>query len=66
MSRTARVLALGVVLTLVGLVGLAATAGDPAASRTLVRYVFIPAYIAGAFSLIAAGGMWLRSYMKRR
>jgi hypothetical protein len=61
-----RVLALGVGLTLVGLVGLAVTAGNPAASRTLVRYVFIPAYIAGALCLIWAGAMWLRSFMTRR
>lgn len=66
MTRTIRLFALGIALTMAGLLGLAATAGNPDASRTLVRYVFIPAYIAGALCLIGAGALWLRSFMKRR
>jgi hypothetical protein len=61
-----RLLLVGIALTLVGLVGLAVTVGDPAASRTLVRYVFIPAYAAGAIALIVAGARWLWDYTKRR
>lgn len=61
-----RLLLVGIALTLVGLAGLAVTVGDPAASRTLVRYVFIPAYVAGAIALIVAGARWLWDYTKRR
>lgn len=61
-----RLLVAGGVCTLVGLVGLAATAGRPDASRTLVRLVFIPAYAVGALLLVVAGVWWARAAMKKR
>jgi hypothetical protein len=61
-----RLLAVGIGLTATGLVGLAATIGNPDASRGLVRYVFIPMYALGAFTLIAAGGWWLVQYTRKR
>lgn len=61
-----RLLLVGIALILLGLVGLAVTVGDPAASRTLVRYVFIPAYVAGTITLIVVGALWLWDYTKRR
>jgi hypothetical protein len=59
-------LALGIVLTAAGLIGLAATVGNPDASRGLVRYVFIPLYALGALAMIGAGAWWLFRYTKRR
>ncbi len=61
-----RLLGLGIGLTAIGLIGLAATVGNPDASRGLVRYVFIPMYALGALALIGAGGWWLVRYTKRR
>ena len=60
-----RLLALGIVLTAAGLIGLAATVGNPDASRGLVRYVFIPLYALGALAMIGAGAWWLRRYTRR-
>lgn len=65
-SRPARVLlVVGIALILVGMLGLAFTAGNPTASRALVRYVFIPSYALGTLALIAGGVLWLRQFMKR-
>ena len=61
-----RLLGLGIVLTAIGLIGLAATVGNPDASRGLVRYVFIPMYALGALALIGAGAWWLVRYTKKR
>ena len=61
-----RLLVLGVALTAIGLIGLAATVGNPDASRGLVRYVFIPMYALGALALIGAGGWWLVRYTGKR
>jgi hypothetical protein len=61
-----RLLVLGVALTAIGLIGLAATVGSPDASRGLVRYVFIPMYALGALALIGAGGWWLVRYTGKR
>lgn len=61
-----RLLLLGITLTAVGLLGLAATVGNPDASRGLVRYVFIPMYALGALALIGAGVWWVVRYTKKR
>lgn len=67
MPRTLRrLLGLGIGLTAIGLVGLAATVGNPDASRGLVRYVFIPTYALGALALIGAGGWWLVRFTGKR
>lgn len=60
-----RLLLLGITLTAVGLLGLAATVGNPDASRGLVRYVFIPMYALGALALIGAGVWWVVRYTRR-
>ena len=60
-----RLHALGIGLTAIGLVGLAVSAGNPDASRGLVRYVFIPMYALGAIALIGAGGWWVVRFTKR-
>lgn len=62
MPRT--LLLIGVLLTLVGLVGLAATIGHPAAAPW-VRYLFMPSYVAGALCLIVGGIVWLRTWSRR-
>lgn len=61
-----RLMLLGIALTAVGLLGLAATVGNPGASRGVVRYVFIPMYAAGALALVGAGVWWLVRYTKNR
>ena len=53
----------GVALTLVGLVGMAATIGNPAAGAW-VRYLFIPAYATGALALLLGGVVWLRRWSR--
>lgn len=63
MPRT--LLLAGVALTLVGLIGLAATLGHPAAAPW-VRYLFIPSYAAGALCLILGGFLWLRAWSRRQ
>jgi len=54
----------GVLLTLLGMVGLAATVGHPAATPW-VRYLFMPSYAAGALCLIIGGVVWLRTWSRR-
>jgi hypothetical protein len=61
-----RLLLFGICLTAIGLIGLAATVGNPGASRALVRYLFIPAYALGAIALITGGLWWLVRYTRRR
>jgi hypothetical protein len=61
MPRT--LLLAGILLTLVGLVGMAATIGNPAAGGW-VRYLFIPAYVVGALALIGGGVVWLRRWSR--
>lgn len=56
---------LGIVLTVIGLIGLVITAGDPDASRALVRYVLVPMYALGAVMLVGAGVWWLVQYSRR-
>ncbi len=63
MPRT--LLAVGIALTLFGLIGLAATVGHPAAAPW-VRYLFIPSYAAGALCLILGGFLWLRAWSRRQ
>ncbi len=54
----------GIVLTLVGLVGLASTINHPAAAPW-VRYLFIPSYVAGALCLVVGGIVWLRTWSRQ-
>jgi hypothetical protein len=54
----------GIVLTALGLIGLAATVGDPEASRALVRFLFVPMYVVGALALIGGGVWWLTRYLR--
>lgn len=53
----------GIGLTLVGLVGMAATVGREAAAGW-VRYLFLPAYAIGALALIGGGVVWLRRWSR--
>ena len=57
-------LLVGVLLTLIGLVGLAVTVGHPAAAPW-VRYLFIPSYAAGALCLVIGGGVWLWTWSRQ-
>lgn len=56
----------GVILTVIGLIGLAWQTVRPAGSDTLVRYVFMPAYGVGALCLIGAGLWWLVRFTRQR
>ncbi len=60
-----RLLLLAIALTLVALIGLALTVGDPGASLGLVRYVLVPMYVLGALLLLAAGLRWLVQFTRR-
>jgi putative Mn2+ efflux pump MntP len=62
--RIRRLMVTGMIFIATALAGLAVTIGDPAA-RSLVRYVFTPAYVIGALLIIAAGMWWLMDYTKR-
>ncbi len=61
MPRT--LLLAGIALTLLGLLGMVLTLGNPAAGGW-VRYLFIPAYAAGALALIVGGVVWLRRWSR--
>ena len=65
-SALRRLLIAGIVLTLVGLLGMAAAVSSPGAAGPWVRYVFVPSYVAGAALMIAAGVWWLVRYTGRR
>lgn len=60
-----RLLLAGIVLTLVGLLGLAATVTSPGVARGWVRYVFVPSYMIGAALLIGGGLWWLVRYTRK-
>jgi hypothetical protein len=57
-------LVVGIVLTLIGLIGMAATVGNPAAGPW-VRYLFIPSYAAGALCLVIGGIVWLWTWSRQ-
>jgi hypothetical protein len=61
MPRT--LLLVGIGLTVLGLGGLVVTLGKPAAGPW-VRYLFIPAYAAGAITLLMGGVIWLRRWSR--
>lgn len=56
---------LAILFSFTGLIGLALTAGDPDASRGLVRYVLVPIYVIGAVLLLGTGVWWLVQYSRR-
>ena len=60
-----RLLALGVGLTLAGLLGLGFTLGNEGAAG-LVRWLFVPLYAAGAGCLVAGGFWWALRWTRRR
>lgn len=60
-----RLLALGVGLTLLGLLGLGFTVGNDDAAG-VVRWVFIPLYAVGALCLVAGGLWWALRWTRRR
>jgi len=60
------VLAVGVLLTAVSLIGLAATLSRPGETSARWQYVFLPMYGIGALCLIGSGIWWLVRFTRQR
>ncbi len=60
------VLIVGVLLTALSLVGLAATLSHPGETSAKWQYVLIPMYGVGALCMIGAGIWWLVRFTRQR